>query len=144
MYADGTFKIAPDLFLQVYTIHCVVEGRCLPMVCCLLPRKTADIYEKLLRVVQKKMTRPPKSFTSDFELALIKAVLLIWPEVSIYLCFFHFKQTMWRKIQDLFRDLFNELKESTTLSEASKYPQRSQADSREYLPHQYISSQYLI
>lgn len=32
LYADRTFSIAPDLFLQVYTIHCVVHGRCLPMV----------------------------------------------------------------------------------------------------------------
>jgi len=101
LYADGTFSIASDLFLQVYTIHCVIHGRCLPMVYCLLPRKTGAIYEKLLRVIEKKMTRPPKSFTSDFELALIKAVRTVWPEVTIYLCFFHFKQIMWRKIQDL-------------------------------------------
>lgn len=68
---------------------------------CILPRKTAAIYEKLLRVIDSKMTRPPKSLTSDFELALIKAARVIWPDVSIYLCFFHFKQSMWRKIQEL-------------------------------------------
>jgi len=29
-YADGNHSIAPNLFLQVYRIHCVVHGRCLP------------------------------------------------------------------------------------------------------------------
>ncbi len=47
------------------------------------------------------MTSTPKSFTSDFELALIKAYRIVWPDVPIYLCFFHFKQSMWRKIQEL-------------------------------------------
>ena len=71
------------------------------MVYGLLPRKTSNIYEKFLTVIANKMTKPPKSFTSDFELALIKAVKVVWPELRIYLCFFHFKQSVSRKIQEL-------------------------------------------
>jgi len=106
IYADGTFSIAPNLFLQVYTIHCVVHGRCLPMVYCLLPRKTAIIYEKMLR---------------DFELALIKAVRNVWPNVTIYLCFFHFKQSMWRKIQEL--GLAGSYKSDESVRKLLKLPQ---------------------
>ena len=52
-------------------------------------------------LIDDTLSRPPKSFTSDFELTLIKAVRIVWPDVPIYLCFFHFKQSMWRKVQEL-------------------------------------------
>ena len=68
------------------------------MAYCLVRLQT---YEKFLTVIANKMTKPPKSFTSDFELALIKAVKVVWPELRIYLCFFHFKQSVSRKIQEL-------------------------------------------
>ena len=96
---DPIFRVFFLYKIEVYKIYCVVEGRFLPMVYCLLPRKTADIYEKLLKVVQKKMSRPPKSFTSEF--ALIKTVRLIWVDVPIYLCFSHFKQSLWLDIKEL-------------------------------------------
>ena len=48
------------------------------------------------------MKQPPLCLTSGFELALINAATDLWgPALSIYLCFFHFKQSMWRKIQEL-------------------------------------------
>ena len=55
LFADGTFKIAPFLFMQVYTIHALVECKCLSLVYCLLPRKTAVIYKKLLTVLRDLM-----------------------------------------------------------------------------------------
>lgn len=117
MYILGTFSVAPNLFLQVYTVHCVVHGRCLPMVYGLLPRKTAAIYLKFLTVIKERMDleigynpltkeaemfQPLQAITSDFEMAIIKAAIQVWGEsLIIQLCYFHFKQSMWRKIQDL-------------------------------------------
>lgn len=30
-YCDGTFKVCPSIFKQVYTIHIVYKGKCLPV-----------------------------------------------------------------------------------------------------------------
>ena len=100
LFADGTFRIAPDLFLQVYTIHALVKGKCLPLVFCLLPRKTGIIYTKMLKVLKDQMDseRDPLSITSDFEGPFIKACAEIFPKVAVYGCFFHFKQSMFRHV----------------------------------------------
>ena len=47
------------------------------------------------------MSIPPKSITSDFEKAFINGCIKVFPKTTIYLCFFHFKQSMWRKISEL-------------------------------------------
>jgi len=39
LHADGTFKCAPLLFTQLYTIHGVVQNKMLPLVFTLLPNK---------------------------------------------------------------------------------------------------------
>lgn len=38
-YADGTFKVSPNLFYQLYTIHVFINGACVPLVYGLLPDK---------------------------------------------------------------------------------------------------------
>ena len=42
---DGTFKYCPTFFMQLYTIHGMVNGY-MPLVYCLLPNKTKDTYGK--------------------------------------------------------------------------------------------------
>ncbi|RNA35707.1 FLYWCH zinc finger domain [Brachionus plicatilis] len=37
LFCDGTFNIAPKLFQQVYSIHVLYNGRCIPIVYALLP-----------------------------------------------------------------------------------------------------------
>ena len=90
IYADGTFDIAPELFQQVYTVHALVQGRCLPMVYGILPRKTEVIYTKFLNELKKRVVLMPKTINSDFEVSFINACLKVFPSVLIYLCFFHF------------------------------------------------------
>ncbi|CAF0799222.1 unnamed protein product [Brachionus calyciflorus] len=77
LYVDGTFDITPKLFSQVYTVHALVNGRCLPMLYGLLTRKTEFMYTKFL------------------------TELKIFDGVNLYGCFFHYKQLMWRKITEL-------------------------------------------
>ncbi|RNA33573.1 hypothetical protein BpHYR1_012155 [Brachionus plicatilis] len=109
IFADGTFSIAPRLFHQVYTIHGLVHGRCVPLIYCLLPRKTEQIYVKVLNVIvadnsstviSPYLSAPPLSITSDFERAFINACESTFESSLIYGCFFHFKQAVWRKIQE--------------------------------------------
>ncbi len=101
MFCDGTFDVSPKLFMQVYSIHCLVQGRCLPVVYGVLPRKTEAIYVKFLQVVSKHLDISPKSITSDFEKAFMNACATVFPSSALHGCFFHFKQSMFRRIQDL-------------------------------------------
>ena len=43
-FVDGTFKVAPELFMQLFTIHGLVDNRALPMIYVLLTNKTEDSY----------------------------------------------------------------------------------------------------
>jgi hypothetical protein len=62
VYADGTFKIASDLFLQVYTIHCVVEGRCLPMIYCILwlQASASGVLPILRKILRRRLRSTQK------------------------------------------------------------------------------------
>ena len=42
-FADGTFRIAPVGFSQLYTIHGLKKGQCYPCVYALLPNKTEAV-----------------------------------------------------------------------------------------------------
>ncbi|CAF1030017.1 unnamed protein product [Brachionus calyciflorus] len=101
LFADGTFDIAPRLFLQTYTIHAIVNGRCLPLVYILLPGKSQALYSRVLDVISSMLKSPPKSLMLDFERAFINAAHIAFKNISIHGCFFHFKQAIWRKIQEI-------------------------------------------
>lgn len=44
-HCDGTFKVVPILFSQLYSIHGFVDGKTLPLVYFLLPSKKKNIYQ---------------------------------------------------------------------------------------------------
>jgi len=50
-FCDGTFKTAPKLFYQLYTIHVNVEGVVVPLFYCLLSKKTEAMYDRLFQIV---------------------------------------------------------------------------------------------
>ena len=66
-----------------------------------LSRKTQAMYESFLSIVRNKISIPPKSVTSDFEKAFFNSVKIVFPLAILFGCFFHFKQSMFRKIQEL-------------------------------------------
>lgn len=45
-FCDGTFKVVPSLFYQLYTIHALKNGITVPMVYGLLPNKTEATYRR--------------------------------------------------------------------------------------------------
>ena len=50
--ADGTFKVAPKFFLQLYTIHAIIgDGHVIPCVYALLSAKTQVLYDKMSKVI---------------------------------------------------------------------------------------------
>ena len=51
-YADGTFKVVPPLFEQLYTIHGLQDNVAVPLIYALLPNKTEETYLTLLREIK--------------------------------------------------------------------------------------------
>jgi hypothetical protein len=99
---DGTFKEAPGIFTQLYTIHAVVQDYVFPCVYTLLPNKSKKIYERLFDILKQKRPRlSPRVVILDFEKAVHKALLKSFPGVTIQGCLFHLSQSVWRKSQSL-------------------------------------------
>ncbi|KAF0701486.1 MULE domain-containing protein [Aphis craccivora] len=45
VFGDGTFRYAPNFFLQLYTIHVYVNTFYIPVIYCLLPFKNLEMYQ---------------------------------------------------------------------------------------------------
>jgi len=101
-YCDGTFRIAPLLFSQVYVILTEALGSVYPIIYALLPSKKANVYEKLLNML--KTLEPdlnPNSISCDFELAAFTAIKDTFPNVQIFGCYFHLCQNFRSKLGEL-------------------------------------------
>ncbi|XP_057324038.1 uncharacterized protein LOC130666788 [Microplitis mediator] len=99
-FSDGTFKTVPTLFNQLYTIHGMKNGKTLPLVYILTPRKSKSIYKQFLTVLKNKLedVRATRMMV-DFERSYINAFTECFPKIDIAGCYFHMTQCVWRKIQ---------------------------------------------
>ena len=98
-YCDGTFKVAPNLFSQVYVILCEKLHSVIPVIYALLPNKKRDTYSRLFSMLKViAPTLAPKSVVCDYEQAVILAMQESFPGVAIKGCFFHLSQNFQRKI----------------------------------------------
>ncbi len=61
VYVDGTFKICPRLFYQVFTINAFVHGQQFPLVYGLLPGKSIEIYNQFFMGVKEEAMHEPWS-----------------------------------------------------------------------------------
>ena len=91
---DGTFKAAPELFTQLYTIHGMKSGYTVPCVYALLPNKRKESYVQLFRQVKSWLDVAGRqwsfeSFLSDYEQGAYNAVLDVFPGIGEEGCFFH-------------------------------------------------------
>lgn len=101
-YADGTFKIAPGLFSQIYTILAEAYDGIHPILYAMLPNKQGSTYKKMLEMI--KEIQPglrPTSISCDFEVAAFQAMKDAFPEVEIRGCFFHLVQNMHKQLSRL-------------------------------------------
>jgi len=83
-FADGTFRVTPAGFDQLYTIHALRDGQSFPCVYALLPGRSQEVYRRLLTHVStlaqgQQVITPPASVTVDFELAAMNAFLAHYP-----------------------------------------------------------------
>ena len=102
---DGTFKIVPELFTQLYTIHVELFGGVFPVLFALLPDKSGPTYDRLFRVVREALEKipfvsesgnvdyrqKPYNIVVDYELAVINSVSKIFPRTTLqgnFSCYF--------------------------------------------------------
>lgn len=92
-FMDGTFKTAPRLFFQLYTIHGVVGPYVYPLIFCLTSRKSQETYVAILTHIKEHAERLGLNLdysqiriTCDFEQAAINAVRIVFPGCIIAGC----------------------------------------------------------
>lgn len=127
-FVDGTFKTAPSVFFQLFSILGAVtqvginrkpQTIGLPFVHALLENKRQSAYTKVFNIILqegKKLrllnSQIPKYIMSDFELAIINAAQEIFSdeldEENVKCCLFHLCQNVFRRIQaEGLQELYN-------------------------------------
>lgn len=107
IFIDGTFKCSPKPFTQLLTIHGRYLGRILPMAFCLLRGKEVGLYQQVLKRIKQRIRHVTRQefdirrCICDFEISLIRALQTEFPRVTVKGCYFHFTQSIWRRIQKL-------------------------------------------
>ena len=106
IYVDGTFRLAPTPYTQVFTVHAEYIGRVIVLAVALLTGKQQQQYDEIFAILLREMTRVNVNINigeivSDFELAIFNSVRLAFPNAQISGCYFHFTQNLWQHTQEL-------------------------------------------
>ena len=104
VYCDGTFAISPRLFYQVFTIHGFKYGKLFPLVYCILPAKSREVYNTVFLLTKEiaqnfNLVIDPVALKADFELALVQSVRISFPNTTFRGCYYQFAQAIWKKLK---------------------------------------------
>ncbi|GAB0097315.1 hypothetical protein DMENIID0001_129480 [Sergentomyia squamirostris] len=101
--ADGTFKVVPSQFHQLYTIHAVVGSSSYACVFILMSKRTKKAYKTAFEVLKAELGEMvrPETIMTDYEQAAIGAFEAVFPGAVQNGCFFHYSQALYRKLQTL-------------------------------------------
>lgn len=107
-FADGTFKVVPQQFKQLYVIHGNYEGRVWPLVYILMTRMTEVLYEAVVLDIVEfardafRIRLEPRMLMVDFEVAAHNAFRSVFGnEFALSGCHFHLCQSVNRKVGDV-------------------------------------------
>ncbi|CAF2117211.1 unnamed protein product, partial [Rotaria magnacalcarata] len=98
-FADGTFKVCPDDYYQLLTLHAMMTNAIIPLVYGLLIGKSSNDYNFFFQKILEQDNFQPDSIMTDFETGTIKSVKEMLPNVLHKGCLFHFAQAVWRQVQ---------------------------------------------
>jgi len=98
-FCDGTFKVSPDIFYQLFSLHVFITGTVVPVLYAMLPNKTRETYVRLLTQLSHMRDFHPESILTDFETAIFSAFTDVFPDATRTGCFFHFSQCIFRQVQ---------------------------------------------
>ena len=105
-FMDGTFRVAPPFYKQIFTIHALLQSKVLPLIYCILIDKKAETYTSVFRKIrdlclEHNLILTPNLITLDFEKGLIVALQQEFPQSRLRGCYFHFCQAVFRQVQKL-------------------------------------------
>ncbi|XP_064461992.1 uncharacterized protein LOC135372269 [Ornithodoros turicata] len=106
VFVDGTFFSCPSIFFQVLTVSSVKNGCSVNTAYFLLPGKSREVYvAAFMRFLEclsdHELRHRVTVVRTDFEVALIQALLYTFPRATHRGCHFRFGQAIWRKVQVL-------------------------------------------
>ncbi|CAF4049020.1 unnamed protein product, partial [Rotaria magnacalcarata] len=104
--ADGTFRTAPQKFLQSYSIHGRTQWGIHAFVHIAMCGRTQQQYELIFQALlhhanTNHIQLQPLSIMLDFEQAASNTFLSIFKHSSVLYCHFHYCRSIWRHIQKL-------------------------------------------
>ena len=97
----------PKPYKQIVTIRGNYWERVLPLAFCMLGSKATGLYHEMLQQLKRHVMRltsndlTPARTVCDFEISLMSAIQSEFPGTTLHGCFFHFCQSLWRKIEEL-------------------------------------------
>ena len=92
-FVDGTLKLCPEIFYQIYTIYALNNNQVFPYVFALLPNKNEDTYNWLFREVRNSVIRQRNERTDifiDFERTAVNAGTNQMPQLQLLKVNFNF------------------------------------------------------
>ena len=101
-YADGTFRVCPEIFFQLYTIHGQHDRRIFPSVFSLLTNKNENTYSRIfgqLFQLVNNLGNGPNDVLVDFERSAINAFQN--RNIEVQGCFYHLSANIWKHAQHL-------------------------------------------
>ncbi|KAG0424919.1 hypothetical protein DMUE_6067, partial [Dictyocoela muelleri] len=107
--SDGTFKMTPLNFYQIYVIYAEIFDNNIPIVFGILSSKTEESYSRFFEEVKRIAGNYQSIYwIFDFEPAPVTCAKKIFPQTKFYFCLFHLSQIFWRDIQQ--NDLVKNIK----------------------------------
>ncbi len=97
-FVDGTFKVCPKIFYQLFNVNIRIGGRSVPMISACLFSKEESEYDKCFSEISKAIKRHPRLIVSDFEKAILNSLAKYFPNSRVAGCYFHLTQNLWRKM----------------------------------------------
>ena len=101
-YADGTFKVCPPDFYQLYTFHTQRGGRIFSCIFVFSPNKTEVTCRRLMVVMSNLTNRSsPTNVFVNLERCAINSIQTNFANANVKGCFFHHCSNVWKHVQNI-------------------------------------------
>ncbi|KAG0442390.1 hypothetical protein DMUE_0305 [Dictyocoela muelleri] len=96
---DDTFRSCLQDFCQLYTIMGEIRSKMQFLIYILTKAKNLKNYDKIFKLISKKIKKTPNNIIIDFESAAFISLKNNFPGSHISGCLFHLSQIIWRRVQ---------------------------------------------
>lgn len=101
---DGTFRVVPRIFSQLYTLHASFRNQIMPLLYFLLPDKDKNTYSRMFSLISRHaaargLSFYPEQFKLDYEKGMLRAIQENFPQSRVSGCNFHYMQCLYRRVQ---------------------------------------------